>query len=484
MTVAIILFFLFTLFISWIGKKIGDKKTSIYLLSGWLVKCFAGMLFIYAYTYYYGNGKLVEDSGAYITEAKKLADIKSKKSSDFYSILFNSENSEDLIANYFKDEPRSRISRTKTGINDTRNHIKTIAVLMLIVGQDKTAIFLIYFFLSFLGFAILWLSIKNKVGISDFWTFSLILLTPSLLFWTSSNLKEAPFMAGLCLVLAFFFSNRIKLKIWFLLIGVILLTLFKPVLLVVIFTPWLLITFIQKIVLEKKWLFGFPLIIMASLLFIFSIPKKSLKTISDQQFDFINLARGGIQVKGDTSFYFISSANEKNILIKDSIVIIEKSTPAISNLFGKIRNEQNVTLKPNSEQLELVLYQKEGGSYFEISPINNSWLSFLKAVPEAVFNSFFRPLPFDQKLSVLNLIFFLENLFFIFLIFLIFKNWKDTPKPFYSLTLTCLISVFSLAILIGITTPASGALVRYRIPIQLLIIIVYLMTKLKHERSI
>jgi hypothetical protein len=484
MIVAILLFFVFTFSVLWIGKSLFDKKTTLYLLSGWIIKCLAGLLFIYTYTYYYGNGKLTEDSGAYMSEAKRLVDIKKKQPQDFYDILFDRENSNDLIGKHFQDIPKTRISRNKAGINDTKNHVKTTSLLMLVIGKNNSAIFMVFFFLSYLGFALLWVIIRNRVKLHYSYSFALLFLTPSLLFWTSSNLKEPTYVLGLCLVLfSFFYFKKSKIKLGSLLLGVLLLLFFKPELLLICFSSLISVLILKKIFHDKKYLYSIPLLTIVFFLSYFNIPNKSLQKISEQQFDFINLAKGGIQVKGDTSFYFLSSSQEKHLYIKDSSVILKKEIPAISNLFGKIRNEKSVVLQPNQEELKLVLYQPGGGSFYEISPINNNWSSFFKTIPEGLFNTFFRPIPIGSDFSILNLVFFLENLFFIFLITLTIKNRKAIPKQYIVLTISSILTVIVLSILIGISTPSSGALVRYRIPIHLLIIIVFFIATFKHEQT-
>jgi hypothetical protein len=486
MTIVIILFLIFTSFLLWIGKKYEDNdSTRFFLLSGWILKCAAGLVFIYVYTYHYGNGILAEDSGAYMAEAKKMVDIKKENSFDYYSILFNFENSEELISNYFKALPNSRISRNSTGFNDTRNHIKTISVLMLFVGKNTPAIFALYFFLSYLGFAVLWISLKNKLTLQPRVLFGLLFLTPSLLFWTSSNLKEAVYILGICLITAFYFENNKSLSSKLMaILGVLLVLLYKPILLLILAIIWFLIYLLRRFLVERKMIFFLPFLLFVILSITYSLPNKFLTIVSQHQFDFINVARGGVQVKGDTSFYFISAQHESNIEINDSTVWVKEKTPAVSNLFGKIRNEKNVELTPGKEPLRLVHYQKGGGSYFNINPINNSWSSFFVTLPSSLFNTFIRPLPFNGNFNIPNILFFAENLFFLGLLFLVFFNLKNVKKTTFPILFTLLLSIVILAVLIGITTPSIGALLRYRIPIQLLIIIVYLMTKMKDERTV
>jgi len=484
MTISIILFIFCTLILVWIANRHAYKSDLPLIISGWIIKCIVGLTFIYVYTYYYGNGTLSQDSGAYFREAEILAQIKNKNSTDFYSILFEKEDGEKLIAKYFEKNPNSRISRPSIGINDTRIHIKFISVVMLFIGVNYLSILILFFFLSYLGILLLWFKLKNKVNIHPTFSLGLLLLPPNLLFWTSSNLKEVMFILGLCLLLTFYLSNKKYLKsVFFGTVGLLLLSLFKPILLVILFINWGFVQLIYRGVLQKKRVYLAIFISCVALLFLFSIPNKALQKLSDKQFDFTNVARGGIQVRGDTSFYYISSEYENKVNIIDSVVFLKEAITVVSNLFGKIRNETELVLRPNDEKLTLVYEQTGGRSSFEITPINNSWENLIKASPYAFLNAFFRPYFWENGYSKINLFFFLENIFFFVLFIYAMFHFKKVRKRHYNLALICFLTILSLSFIIGITTPISGAIVRYRIPIQLLIIIVFLLTKIKHEQA-
>ena len=109
------------------------------------------------------------------------------------------------------------------------------------------------------------------------------------------------------------------------------------------------------------------------------------------------------------------------------------------------------------------------GSYFPVTPINDSFGQLIKNIPEALFNASFRPTPFDNggNLKWFN---FLETiLLFGFIIFVLLRmkiyRTMDQHVVFWCL----LIFAVTLLVLIGWTTPVMGALVRYRVPAYLVL---------------
>ena len=75
MVTAIIIFLGMMLFLLLWGKKNTSGKTTLVLAEGWIVKCFGASTFFYVYAEVYAKGKLAENSGANIQEAKILNSV-------------------------------------------------------------------------------------------------------------------------------------------------------------------------------------------------------------------------------------------------------------------------------------------------------------------------------------------------------------------------------------------------------------------------
>ena len=101
------------------------------------------------------------------------------------------------------------------------------------------------------------------------------------------------------------------------------------------------------------------------------------------------------------------------------------------------------------------------GSNFELTRLEPNLKSFMKIIPEGLANSFFRPF-FNEINSVFLLLAFLEVLFlvFTFIISIVFFKKPEANKLLF--VLFSLGFVIYLFVLIGVITPNSGAIVRYR----------------------
>ncbi|OFY29777.1 MAG: hypothetical protein A2275_10790 [Bacteroidetes bacterium RIFOXYA12_FULL_35_11] len=103
------------------------------------------------------------------------------------------------------------------------------------------------------------------------------------------------------------------------------------------------------------------------------------------------------------------------------------------------------------------------GSYIEIPLLDENVISFVKNIPQALVNSFFRPHILESK-TIMMLLSAIENLVIIgFIIFMLFYSGfskiKNKPALFFCISFTLIL--FALC---GLTTPVLGALVRYRVP--------------------
>ena len=102
-------------------------------------------------------------------------------------------------------------------------------------------------------------------------------------------------------------------------------------------------------------------------------------------------------------------------------------------------------------------------SKIELFYMEESYLSFLNAAPIGFINSFFRPYPWDIN-SFLVLLPFLENLLLLVLLIFtcIYRNKLD--KNQFEFILSSIIFIGGLYVVIGVSTPVIGAIVRYKIP--------------------
>lgn len=483
MTIALLLFLGFLILLYFWGKSIGDWKTSTLLMVGWIVKTLAACAFFYVYSEIYGRGKLAEDAGAYVSEAAILNDIYTDDPNAYYNVIFNKYDFEKTIARYFSDVKNSRIGPKARIVNDTRNQIKLISLLSFVVGNEESSLFAFFNLLSFLGLLVLWRALSQRTNLHPILIFSLLLLPVSLLFWTSSPLKECTSLFGIQLFIAALLQPK-KTTRWIVIggFGFVMTLMFKVHLIALVVAAYIVVVVYAKIAKEKKWSYALTTVICLVILSIYGVPKKMLFAISDKQFDFVNVARGGVSMEGDTCYYFLQKKHRDKIRIDESVVTLLEPTEMIAIEKGKIRRETTFTLYPGQEKLRFEYEQFGGNSYFEVTAIDRNWLNLLIALPAAIVNTCFRPFPWQPFFSIQNLILTFENLFFFYLLVQTLRKKRNIIRPHLSLLVNVLlIASLFLTLVIGWTTPISGAIVRYRIPIHLFILISFILTQVKHE---
>ncbi len=486
MTVAVLIFIFFLFFLFFWGRNNGSNKFVAFLLLGWMVKCSAAFGFFYMYSEVYGNGKLSEDAGAYVQEAKILNTIYADNPNDYFNVILNKHDFEQTITHYFKNVKISRIGPPSFLVNDTRNQIKFISLMSLVIGEDMVTVFTFFALISFIGLLVLWRSLRERTTMNPIWIFTLLLLPISLIFWTSGPLKETTSLFGLHILSAAILTKRKTTK-WIVVgtVGLLFLWLFKPYLVVIATVSYILVYLAVKIIVKRKWSYGLTLVLFGTTLFYFSIPKKILYTVSDKQFDFVNVARGGVHMEGDTCFYFLEKTNRSKINIEDSIVNILEPVEMIAIEKGKIRREQKFKIYPNSEKLRFEYEQFGGSSFFKTKAIDRSWSNLILAVPEAIINTMLRPFIWTDFFSVQNTVLFIENLFFMILLIQIARKIKSiSDRRIKQFIATLMVTSLLFSIIIGLTTPVSGAIIRYRIPIHLFILVSFILIQFKNESKV
>lgn len=108
--------------------------------------------------------------------------------------------------------------------------------------------------------------------------------------------------------------------------------------------------------------------------------------------------------------------------------------------------------------------EEKTGSLLNVTPLEENLLSFIKNIPEALFNTFFQPFFISTSNSPFVLLASLENLFLFGFIIVSIIFRKKTKEINFNLLFLLLFFIVGLYLIIGWTTPVMGAIVRYRIP--------------------
>ena len=123
------------------------------------------------------------------------------------------------------------------------------------------------------------------------------------------------------------------------------------------------------------------------------------------------------------------------------------------------------------KQLDFINVARDtkAGSAITVTRLDGSFISCLKNSPEALANCIFRPLPWESN-SIFALFASFENVVIILLIILAglySKKPTDEQKPYLYFSFYF---VVLLALLIGLTVPVLGAIVRYKVPAMIFLV--------------
>lgn len=441
-----------------------------------MVKIGYALFFLYVYTYHYGGGELTADAGVFFRESITLHKVFYQSPYDFFQFIFGLNNSPEFIDKYLQSTMHWNGGNTFI-LNDSRNVIRVNALLMFITGGQVLIHFMILSFASFMGGVDLFQWLKKKSNFPPTLLLAILTLAPSLAFWSSSIIKEPLMILGVFLFIrGVFDSISVPRKVWRIIIGIILTISFKPYVFICLFVA-LIYYFVFSKFFRKQWLalltFGvFGIAVLVST----GYSNKIAYIIANQQEDFINLRDGGLYLHGhDEHYYYIYYANRNHFKFENGNAILLK--PVGAYYLKKNENFERFPMKLNEvgSSYKIHLHLHETGSKVEVTLIKDDFWQMLLNIPEAITNSFIQPIPNKQS-TWLQYPAFIENILFVLagiLTFILFPrklNRKDRR-----IVATLMLFAAFIAMIVGWTTPVSGAIVRYVTPAYIAILAVFAM---------
>lgn len=441
------------------------------------IKSFASLFFIYIYTYYYGEGILYFDSGTYINDARFLHRVASEDPSAYFKLLTGINETEDLVQKYlFLTE---KWSMPYSMLADDSKHMIRINSLIHFFSFDSIYIHFIVFNLFALnGIKNIYLFFKEYVVINERVFFYSLIFLPSLLFWNSGVMKEPMlfFALGLLFKALRISNDRKVLKLLFIVIALSLMLNFKAYILFSCIIPFIFVI-TAKLLLPQKpvWIslltiFGFLALCLVSL------PKQRQKIvdyISLKQFDFNNISMGGVYFlkENEPYAYNIQPDNYKNLKIKnDSLTIVRRTEAYIFHREEK-NNLRKIYLEADpGKKIPILSIWVRSNSYIETTMIFSSFRQMVLNIPEALVNCLFRPFWNDPSPKFKFLTITETWLLFGFLGYTLIRR-KKLSRDERVVVLALVLFILNLSLVIGWATPVLGALVRYRVPVYLAILI-------------
>jgi hypothetical protein len=441
------------------------------------IKVLIGFYFLYIYTSVYGKGALSADAGAFMDESHILYEVFFTSPSAYFSLLTGIGNEDSEVIMQFRDVTSHWDSGAQAIISDNRNILRIHSIIHFISFGNSAIHVLILNVISLIGIKQLYIALKDRTNLNGLLLFCLLLLFPSLLFWTSGILKEPIMILGLGLFLRGLLGINSKRKKWFYTVsGAIVLFAFKPYILIAMF-PALIFYGLYRIIPKYKILTSLIILMLIGVLgssFFSQKRDAAVHMLTRKQFDFKNVGKGGLHAMADTCFYFFKPHQLSLLKIEEDSVSILTEMDVLILQHGAMEGPKPARLKPTDEKLFIYFINERSDGYIELTMIDDSFKQLLLNIPEALVNCLFRPF-FNDPGSWLKYPAMLETvLLYLFLIFAFFKR-KKLSQETQALIVALILFVICLSLIIGWVTPVLGAIVRYRFPVYLAILVIALL---------
>lgn len=375
------------------------------LVTAFVVKLLSAAFYFYIYTYHYTD-KSKADMYRYYNDAEIMFSALKDNPKNYIKMIVGVNTSSDdiLYQNYYsKMESWFRSLDDIVG-NDNRTIIRLCAFFMLFTFGSIYALKLIFVLLSFIGAVWIFKTLQTDDKFKSILLFIGIFFLPSLLFWSSSISKEA-FLVFTLGGFLFYFKRNILSKS----LNIKDLT--------------LLILFLLLLFTIKKYVFFALLPALIGLILLKKFRLRKFLTYATVYAIYVALLWNAQYILPNFNF--------------------------VETFVQKQHDFINVAIYENA------------GSFFDLQKLKPDFLSFLTAIPAGYFSIFFRPFVFQTD-NLLELVAGIENfIFFAFFIFTLFyadRKFKPSSEFWAKIFF-----VFFFFAVIGISTPVSGAVVRYKI---------------------
>ncbi|MFK8038109.1 MAG: hypothetical protein AB8B74_07460 [Crocinitomicaceae bacterium] len=442
-----------------------------YLILGFGIKLAFAISFILVFSYYFSDGILSGDSVRFLYDGNIINAIFYESPSDFFKLLLGLPPTQDVSLELMQNTTVWSAGPSSDWFNDNRLIVKMNAIIRFFSFGNIYVHALVFSFLSFTGIFLTYKAFQDFVARKVYFWFALICL-PNLAFWSSSLLKESILILGFgiwCWSVKKIFHQPLKFIVWLFIAGVILVS-NKPYagLIIIIFTSFLLIGKLIKW--SKKGLLILTGLSLMLLVVGFTMPNRFNLTdkISSKQNDLNNLAKGGIAFVTDSSFCVFPYYQLTNFELSanDSIQVLA-ITEGEYKLFGQ-SEYQSFIIQPSRSKYSVYLVYAPSKSYHKPVLINHSSKQLLKNTFDAILNVFLKPFPSYKLERLLN---FAANILLLLIIIIAFIKRRSLNKTENYLVAALLFSAFLIALIIGWSVPIFGAIVRYKIPVELLLLI-------------
>ncbi|MDD2634765.1 MAG: hypothetical protein PHW82_04630 [Bacteroidales bacterium] len=355
------------------------------------------------YTYYYDSK--TSDIHKFYKGGLALYEAADEDFVDYLRLVTGIQGNQAQLQKYYDNADHWTREFSYGLFNDNRTIIRANALFCLISQGNIFIHIVLMAFLSFIGCFVLFKAFAKTFKLNNFLLIFSAFLIPSCWFWTSGLMKEGLMMFAI----GFAFWFLVKLYYKFTIISFIGLIISC------------LLMFTSKIYVLPAFL---PAVVL-----LFLIKKMNIK----------------YQI---VSFFSIIALSFVLVIFSGKIIGYD----IISTLSGK-----------QNDFINYIELQESSGSTFELTRLNPDVVSFIKIIPEGLVNSFFRPFPTEIN-SVFMLFSFFEILLFCLIGIIVIMFFKRPDKSKTRFILFGVMFILFLYVVVGVYTPNTGSIVRYRTP--------------------
>ncbi|MDD3876476.1 MAG: hypothetical protein PHT69_07625 [Bacteroidales bacterium] len=395
--------------------KIEGIKSKI-LIGVFILKIFLGVTIALIYTYYYPD-RLKADVFKYFDDGKIMYDALYQNPLDYLRMLFGIKNDSVYFDTYYTQMNNWYRVYESNIYNDSHTIIRFNALIHLFSFGYFNVHTVFMVFVAFSGQIALFRFFRQYAKIPSCLIFIASFLAPSALFWSSGVLKEGMLFFGMGFLL--YFSHKIINRF------------------TIVSFFWLVFS-----VLLLSYLKFYIFISLLPLLF---------------------------------THFWCDKTGYKNVILKYTVTII--FFVGVSLFFHKVFPAYNLPEMMVNKQVDFyyLSLDQESGSQIALQKLEPNFFSIIRNTPKAIWNVFFIPHIFVAH-NFLSVLASLENALYATMLFGLFFFFSF-KREHLSLLLLCLLFVLFTYTLIGLITPVSGAIVRYKIPaLPFLLMFFFLLT--------
>ena len=390
------------IYFSKIFKLDGIKKYVVVAL--FLLKLIGGIGVFAIYTYYYDPA--MSDIHKFYRGGEAIYEVADDNFADYLRMVTGIQGDHPNLEEHYSTAKHWSRQFDYGLFNDNKTIMRFNAIVRLFSFGNIYIHLITMAFLSFLGCFVLFKALRGILKTNKYLLLFSAFLVPSCWFWTSGLMKEGLMM--LAVGFSFYFLVKLYHK----------------------FSIWHLLGFI----------------ISCSLMFTSKV--YVLPAFLPAVF-FLLVAR-----KMRIKYQLITFVS---ILLVSGVLVVFSGNIFGYDIISALSGKQN-------DFINYIELQDDPGSTYNLTRLSPNIKSFLLLIPEGLLNSFFRPFSSEVN-SAFMLFSFLEIVLFVVIAILTIVFFKKPNADTMRFILFSAMFILFLYVVVGVYTPNTGSIVRYRTPV-------------------